>query len=386
MTDIKKIKEKSIPKGWIETPLGNIIELVGGGTPKTTVEEYWNGNIPWLSVTDFNNGSRWVSRTEKTITEQGLKESSTKLLNAGDLIISARGTVGALAQLKINMTFNQSCYGIKEVKNISNKDFLFYLIKNSIDQIGKNVHGAVFDTITKNTFDHINVLFPPLLDQKDIANILSSFDNKIELLRNQNKTLEETAQTIFKEWFGKYSFDIPEALPDGWRVGKVTDIIERESIPYKCIKKDVNENGKTPIFDQGSDGLYGHTEREPDFIASPDNPVVLFTNHTCNYWFVDYPFCAIQNVIPYRGKDGYDEYFIYFMTKGSIQFIEYKGHWPDFEAKDFVIPSIEEAQKFSKIAKPILEKISTNKVQIQSLEKTRDTLLPKLMRGDVSIK
>jgi type I restriction enzyme S subunit len=74
------------------------------------------------------------------------------------------------------------------------------------------------------------------------------------------------------------------------------------------------------------------------------------------------------------------------MTKGSITFIEYKGHWPDFEAKDFIIPPIEVAQKFSKIAKPILEKISDNNSQIQSLARTRDELLPKLMSGEVRVK
>lgn len=142
----------------------------------------------------------------------------------------------------------------------------------------------------------------------------------------------------------------------------------------------------TPILDQGSNGLYGYTERDPDFIATKSNPVLVFTNHTCNYWFVDYPFCAIQNVIPYYGKNGYDEYFLYFMTKGSIEFIEYKGHWPDFVAKDFIIPPTETAAAFSTIAKSILQKSSANKEQIQTLSKTRDTLLPKLMSGEIRVK
>lgn len=202
-------------------------------------------------------------------------------------------------------------------------------------------------------------------------------------MREQNKILEEMGQTIFKEWFGKYGVD--DELPEGWRVGKIIEIIKREPVSYKCNKKDLDPTGKTPIIDQGSNALYGYTSREPDFIATKENPVIVFTNHTCNYWFIDYSFCAIQNVLPYRGKDGYDEYFLYFMTKGSITFIEYKGHWPDFEAKDFVIPSAEIAQKFSKLAKPILEKISDNNSQIHSLARNRDELLPKLMSGAVRV-
>ena len=96
---------------WTRTSLANAITIISGGTPKTTVPDYWNGVIPWLSVADFNTGYRWVSKAEKHITEKGLNESATTLLEQGDIIISARGTVGALAQLAKPMAFNQSCYG-----------------------------------------------------------------------------------------------------------------------------------------------------------------------------------------------------------------------------------------------------------------------------------
>ena len=82
---------------WKEVTLSDVIEIIGGGTPKTRVEKYWNGDIPWLSVKDFNNGNRYVYATEKYITESGLQNSSTKLLDKDDLIISARGTVGEIA-------------------------------------------------------------------------------------------------------------------------------------------------------------------------------------------------------------------------------------------------------------------------------------------------
>ena len=82
------------------------MKIIGGGTPNTNKQEYWNGEIPWLSFVDFNNDERFIFKTEKTITELGLKNSSTKFLQTGDLIISARGTVGASAQLAIPMTFN----------------------------------------------------------------------------------------------------------------------------------------------------------------------------------------------------------------------------------------------------------------------------------------
>ena len=108
---------------WLKTSLVDIVELIGGGTPKTSKAEYWGGNINWLSVKDFNNENRYVYSTEKTITEEGLNISSIKLLRKDDIIISARGTVGELAMIPFPMAFNQSCYGIRAKDDI-NSTFL----------------------------------------------------------------------------------------------------------------------------------------------------------------------------------------------------------------------------------------------------------------------
>jgi len=169
--------------------LSEIMELIGGGTPKTSVEEYWNGNIPWLSVKDFNNEYRYVYDTEKKITQKGLENSSTKLLVEGDIIISARGTVGELAMIPYEMAFNQSCYGIRAKKDVVDNVFLYYLLKQNIYVLKKNTHGSVFDTITRETFDSIEVELPSLDVQRKIANILSDYDDKIELNNRINNNL-----------------------------------------------------------------------------------------------------------------------------------------------------------------------------------------------------
>ena len=113
---------------WKNYRFSDVIDLIGGGTPKTSESSYWNGDIPWLSVVDFNTGRKYVSDTEKKITEEGLNNSSTKLLNEGDIIISARGTVGALAVLDKTMAFNQSCYGVRAKEDFSFNDYIFYLL------------------------------------------------------------------------------------------------------------------------------------------------------------------------------------------------------------------------------------------------------------------
>ncbi|EQD56869.1 type I restriction-modification system specificity protein, partial [mine drainage metagenome] len=132
---------------WNRICLADAIEIISGGTPKTNVPEYWGGNIPWLSVADFNTGYRWISDTEKSITEHGLTDSATALLNNGDIIISARGTVGVVAQLAKPMAFNQSCYGIRGKNGVADTDFIYYALRHAVSEMKQVAHGGVFDTI-----------------------------------------------------------------------------------------------------------------------------------------------------------------------------------------------------------------------------------------------
>ena len=119
----EKKYDTKLPNSWKILTLSKIINLIGGSTPKRSKQAYWNGNIPWLSVKDFNNQYRHVDSAEETITELGEQESSTRVLKTGQLIISARGTVGALAQLTQPMAFNQSCYGIDAKRKYTDNDF-----------------------------------------------------------------------------------------------------------------------------------------------------------------------------------------------------------------------------------------------------------------------
>ena len=171
---------------WETKTFSDLVDIIGGGTPKTSVEEYWNGDIRWISIKDFNNCQKYIVDTEKSITESGLKNCSTKILKKNDIIISARGTVGEIAMIKYEMAFNQSCYGLR-VHDFLNKEFIYYLLKYNINKLKNMVHGAVFDTITTNTFDNIIVNLPPFEYQEKISYLFSNIDNLIEVKIHENK-------------------------------------------------------------------------------------------------------------------------------------------------------------------------------------------------------
>jgi len=386
---------------WRECKLGDVIEIIGGGTPKTSISEYWNGNIPWLSVVDFNTGKKYVSKTEKTITEQGLKNSSTKLLQKNDIIISARGTVGALAMLDKPMTFNQSCYGIRAKENESTNDYIFYLLKDTVNQLLQISHGGVFDTITKATFDEIDISLPPLEEQKAIAEVLSSLDDKIDLLHRQNHTLESLAQTLFRQWF------IEEAKEE-WEVGKLGDYIDivdnRGKTPpisdditkypiievnalsgdsrlvnYSVIKKHVTEDVYNSWFRAGHPKLYDTLLSTVGSIGE----IAMFLLEKGS---------IAQNVVALRAKN-ISPFYLYENIKfmqNELKELDIGSVQPSIKVThlvkiDFVKPDDDILKKFDEQMIDISNKVIVNTEQIQILENLRDTLLPKLLSGEVRV-
>lgn len=150
-----------IPKGWEVQSFTKGIDVIGGGTPKTSVPEYWGGSIPWFSVVDTpQSGEIFVTSTAKTITQDGVENSSTRLLPIGTTIISARGTVGNLALVAIPMAMNQSCYGLNAGSK-QNGYYLYFLSVNAVETLRQRTHGSVFSTITRDTLNSVQIVAPP---------------------------------------------------------------------------------------------------------------------------------------------------------------------------------------------------------------------------------
>ncbi|EMF4710551.1 restriction endonuclease subunit S [Providencia stuartii] len=181
---------------WEEVNVLNIFSLVGGGTPKTSIDEYWNGNIPWISGGDISQSHKgFINKTEKSITELGLKNSSTKLLPKLSTIISARGTVGKYALLEQEMCFSQSNYGIIP-KGHNCYYFVYLLIGFIVDELLAAAYGSVFDTITTRTFESVDLKLPEMTVIANFEKTVIEFFKKKESNTKQIQTLENLRDTL----------------------------------------------------------------------------------------------------------------------------------------------------------------------------------------------
>ena len=387
-------------KNWKTHKLSEVIKIIGGGTPKTSEPKYWNGNIPWLSVKDFQGERKYVYETEKTITEEGLKKSSTKLLPKDSIIISARGTVGEMAVVGKEMTFNQSCYGILPNEKINN-EYLYYLLKQKVIELQGLSYGSVFDTITTKTFDGLNVIIPEnLQEQQSIASILSAIDDKIENNLAINKTLEEMAMTLYKHWFvdfgpfqdGEFIESELGLIPKGWEVVCLQDVstLTAGGDKPKNFSSVLNEECQIPIYSNGitNDGLYGYT----DIARINDESITVSARGTIGFVCLrTQPFLPIVRliaVVPNKNIISC-KYLFYWLKNQNIignGTTQQQLTVPDFKDTKVLVPKIELIVFFTETVNPYYEKINSNIKENQSLTQLRDTLLPQLISGTVRLK
>lgn len=387
--------------------LSEIMDIIGGGTPKTSIPEYWNGDIPWLSVKDFNNDNRYVYETEKTITEDGLKNSSTKLLERDDCIISARGTVGEIAMIPFPMAFNQSCYGLRAKKRIVHPTFLYYLVKYNVHVLRKNTHGSVFDTITRDTFAGIEVSVPEMEAQIKILSVLQSLDDKIELNSKINENLLQQAIALYGHFLQSAK----------WPINTIQDIAEKVAMgPFGSnIKVSTFVPEGVPII--SGNHLRGYFLDEPEFNYITEehadrlkNSIVfphdLIFTHAGNIGQVAmipdgckydryvlsqrqfYLRCDETKVVPefllmfFHSASGQHELLSYANQTGVPSIAQPASNLKKIQ---FRCPPIQDQLIWQKQVNPLLGQYLNNRLENESLSSLRDTLLPKLMSGELDV-
>ncbi len=212
----ERLNGEGKPEGWEFQPLSTLFDIIGGGTPKTSVAEYWHGDIPWFSVVDTPLASDvFVVSTVKLITEQGLKGSSARLVPKGTTIISARGTVGNLAICGRGMTFNQSCYGLCGTEGVGDY-FVYCTAQNMVNQLKSMAHGSVFSTITRQTFNAIQRPVPPPAVLTAFESLVSGWFGAILSSVEESRTLAQLRDTL-----------LPKLISGELRIADVEKFMER---------------------------------------------------------------------------------------------------------------------------------------------------------------
>ena len=353
-------------------------KITSGGTPLTKRDDYYGGGIPWLRTQEVNFGN--IYSTEKTITELGLKNSSAKIIPEDSVIVAMYGaTAGRSAINKIPLATNQACCNLIIDNNKADYRFVYYYLVNSYEKLLSAAVGAAQQNLGSKQISAMTINLPPLYQQKKIADILSSLDEKIELNRRMNETLEQLGQTLFRHYFvdkAKQSNGNIQTIPLGkkFHPKRGRSLQARDMI---C--------GDTPVISGGLKPAGFHNE------ANTTAPVITISASGANAGFVSVwgepVWSADSSYIDSTiTKYVYTYYLflknkqkeIYDMQTGSGQPHIYPKH---IELLEIVDLSDCEFDDFEQMVRPLFDMIHENKKQIDYLSKIRDLLLPKLISG-----
>lgn len=374
-----------VPTGWEETTLGEVVDIIMGQSPKWETYNEKGEGIPFYQwITEF-----W----EKFVRIKTYSSEPIKIVEPNTILFSVRAPVW-----KINITKHKACIGRWNawlfMKN-KEQEFLFYLLKYLEKQFLNRSSGTVFDSINRTEIENFPIQLPPLPEQQAIAAVLSSFDDKIELLRAENQTLEQMGQELFKARFGKSPnikvwmlgdwVDVkrgssPRPIQDyisekGYKRLKISDASAVDSPFIFDIKECIREEGlnKTILLKSGTLVLSNS--------ATPGIPKILAVDSCIHDGWLHFP------------KSRFSNEFLYLLFKEIRPKLIQQGSGSVFtnlktdilKKYEIPIPDQETLNQFDLVIKPLFNKIRANSEQIQTLSATRDQLLPKLMSGDVRV-
>ena len=372
-------------------PLGTICNrVVSGGTPKSTISDYYDGGIPWLNTKEvhFNR----IYQTERTISELGLNNSAAKWIAPHSVIVAMYGaTAGNTAVNQVSLTTNQACCNleINEVK--ADYRYIYYYLKLQYRKLSALANGGAQQNLNAQLIKRFEVLLPKMDVQKEIADILWTLDDKIELNNKINDNLQRQAQAVYEEMF----INNPNASLTSGTLSDIAIVTMGQSPKGSSY----NEQAIGEVFYQGraefgfrfpSRRLY---TTEPKRIAEPGD-VLLSVRAPVGDLNVAYERCCIgRGLGAIHSKDGHSSFILYTMFSLKPQLDVFNGEGTVFgsinrdslNAIPVEIPSPDRIEQFEAFARPMDDLIRSNYEEICRLEALRDSLLPKLMSGEVDV-
>lgn len=403
---------------WKNVKIKDVAETIfSGGTPSTKKEEFWNGKINWLSSGETRN--KFIVDTEKKITQEGVDNSSTKLAKKKDVVIASAGqgfTRGQTSMCLIDTYINQSLICVRAKKDIIDPYYLFYNISSRYNELRQISDGhSIRGSLTTKLISDLNISLPTIDEQRKIREILFSIDNKIETNNEINKKLEEMAQAIFKQWFVDFEFPNEDGkpykssggemveselgmIPKGWEVIKLQDIgnltmgLSPKSESYNAIGEGI------PLLNGAAD-FYGGLIKATKYTTKETrvckkNDLVFCIRATIgNITFADKEYCLGRGVASIESKKNLYVGIIYMNLSRSIERLKAQATGsvilglskPDINDMKLILPTKEILNKYSDIFKNAFDKKHILELENDKLINLRDTLLPKLMSGEIRV-
>lgn len=382
--------KKKFVRNWgqlgMKCKLEDIVDVTMGQSPKS---EYYNTEGKGYLFLQGNRTFGFKYPTFDTYTTV-----MTKPAKAGDVIMSVRAPVGDLNITPVDMCLGRGVCSLR-MKN-GNQDFLFYMMKYYIPHLLKKESGTVFGSVNRNDINGLEVNIPENAQvQKKIARYLEMIDDKIELNNAVNNNLEQQAQALYKDWFFDFSpFSTEGNLPDGWHLGTVGDIIQlhdSKRVPLSGSERDKMEKiypyyGATSLMDYVEnylfDGIYLLLGEDGTVVNGLGFPILQYVYG--QFWVNNH-----AHII--TGKEGFsvEELYLFFsltniksIVTGAVQ---QKVSQQNLKKVPAIIPSKEALSAFDDLIQPIFAQIRNLRDENAHLADLRDTLLPRLMSGELDV-
>ena len=400
---------------WKSSKIGDLGKIITGKTPPTKNQDLWDGNIPFITPRDLQNG-KTVLCTERTITSNGIKVMQSVKLPPKSVCVSCIGNIGYVAMTCSECISNQQINSII-VNSNNDADFVYYLMK-SLHSTFKNYEGqsTTLSILNKKHFSDIDIFIPPLDIQKQIAAILSALDEKIATNRAINDNLQQQAMAVFKKWF----VDNPDAI--SWEEGTFSDLIEKtisgdwgkdspsgnNTEMVYCVRgADIPEvragnKGKMPTRyilpknyadKQLVDGDIvveisgGSPTQSTGRAAAVSNTLLARYDKgmVCtNFCKALKPRAGYSMYVYYYWQYLYDRNIFFSYENGTtgIKNLDINGF---IETEPIIIAPEDLVEKFDAVCQTVFSKIYANGMENEQLALIRDTLLPKLMSGEIDV-
>ena len=363
---------------WKEYKLHEIGRIVGGATPPTKDSANYDGEISWITPKDLSNFTgRYIQKGERSITQKGFESSSCQILPKGSILFSSRAPIGYIAIAANELCTNQGFKSIIPDNNLVNNLFLYYLLKYNKEEIEGLGSGTTFKEVSAKVMQNFDIKIPSIQTQKEIADILSSLDDRIELNRRINDNLEQQAQALFNEMF-------PHITEGENMIGDLIMPKRGKGLLSKnAIKGDI------PVVAGGIEPATYHNQ------ANTTAPVLTIAASGANAGYIN-----LWHIPVWASDSSYIDdsitpnvYFWYIMLKkrqkeifdaqvGSAQPHIYPKHIAELPMN---VVFVEKIAEYNEIVTPIFEKKGQLYLESKRLTSLRDTLLPKLMSGELKI-